>query len=580
MGTLGRNRKVVILSLAIILLANGCRVSRNVTGENIVKPQKTVDYTLYDLIYVEGIKQKLNGNTGEALGKFEDAIEINPESDAANFEISQIAAMRRDFDNALKYGRRAAELDNQNQWYMLNMANIYMEKSEMDSASVWLEKAVKIDPSDENQKFRLGNLYMQTGKNEKAEKIFSAFYEKYKGNEQILALLIDAKIEEEQYKEAEDILLEELESGKENITVKGMLAELYRKTGDKERAKIMYEKLLEEGLYNAALGFSYLEFLIENKEYDRLVEKAQEMIVTDEIAKEDKLGIASRLMQDSVIIKDYREELIKLGESIRETGENDALTMLTIAEIYGKTGKKEREIEILTEYIDRHWENYYIWENLLLKLNEYGDSDKLNKYAGRASALFNTAPLPKILYAYSLIEKEMYDDAGEELRKVRILVNNQKQFLVQILAMEAEIASRQGRINEAAEKFDDALKIEKDNPMILNNYAYYLAEEEIRLKEALGMIEKCMEIEENITYLDTYAWILYKMERYRDAEKVMNRIFAKGTINDAELLEHFGFIKMALGNCEEAVILWQSVLKEDRNKAYLIEEIRKCIEKK
>ncbi|MDT8400501.1 MAG: tetratricopeptide repeat protein [Bacteroidales bacterium] len=572
-------RKAITLLSVIIVLTNGCRVSRNVTEEVTGEQEKVVDYTLYDLMYVEGIKQKLSGNLGEALDKFEDALELNPESDAANFEISQISAMRRDYENAMKYGRRAAELDNHNPWYMLNMANIYLEKSELDSAGIWLEKAVQIDPSDENEKFRLGNLYLQTGKPEEAEKIFEEFYEKYGGNEQILALLVNAKMEAEKYEEAEEILIKELEADDKNINLEGMLAELYRKTGSSEKAKEMYERLVNEDKYSAALGFSYLDFLLENKEYKLVLEKAKEMIAAGEITREDKLGIIARLVQDSIIISEYKEGLTGLGEQIMEKGEEDALTILMMAEIYDKVGEKIKEIELLTEYIDKNEENYYIWENLLLKLNEYGGSEKLYKYAGRASTLFNTAPLPKILYAYSLIEKDMFDEAGEELRKVRILVNNQEQFLVQILAMEAEIAFREGRIKQAGGKFDEALKLEPGNAMILNNYAYYLAEEGLRLKEALGMIEKCLKIEENITYLDTYAWVLYKLERYRDAEKVMTRIFQTGKITDAELLEHFGFIKKATGACEEAVILWQSALKEDKGKIYLIEEIGKCIKK-
>ncbi len=94
------------------------------------------------------------------------------------------------------------------------------------------------------------------------------------------------------------------------------------------------------------------------------------------------------------------------------------------------------------------------------------------------------------------------------------------------------------------------------------------------------MFEVCLDTEENFTYLDTQAWILYKRGKYREAEKIMRRIFNSTGITDSELLEHYGFIKKAMGKCDHAVALWQAALKEDREKSYLIEEIDKCVGEK
>jgi len=63
------------------------------------------------------------------------------------------------------------------------------------------------------------------------------------------------------------------------------------------------------------------------------------------------------------------------------------------------------------------------------------------------------------------------------------------------------------------------------------------------LKKALKMAEKVMETEgTNPTYMDTYAWVLYKMKKYREAHRVMNAVFEAGGERDPELLEHMGYI--------------------------------------
>lgn len=572
------NGIITVMMTGILLFSVACSPVRQ-TANVAKEEEKDIDYTLYDLTFVEGIKQKLGGNLGEALDKFTDALELNPGSDAANYEISQIAAMRRDYKNALIYARRAAALDSRNPWYMMNIANIYIEESKLDSASVWLEKAIELDPGNENEKFRLGNLYLQTGNAVDAEKIFTEFYEKYGAGEQIISLLINAKIKLGKYDEAEKILIDEIGSSEGNGALEAMLAELYREKGESQKAGSLYEKLMEEGGDYTPLRFSYMEFLMENGEYGMLVKNVEKIRKEGNVPVEDEIGMWMWLIQDTALIKAYGSELGRIAEDLWRNHKDEPAVMMTMTEIYAALGETDKELAVMEEYLKKHEENYYIWENFLMKLNEHERNDKLFKYAGKASSMFNTAPLPKILYAFSLIEKEMFDEAADELKKVRILVNNEEIYLVQILSMEAEIAYRKGNLEETFEKFDEALQLERKNALILNNYAYYLAEEGIRLEEALTMIEECLEIEENITYLDTHAWVLYKLGRIKEAEKVMERIFSSAKVDDPELLEHFGYIKKSGGKCDEAVALWQLAVRKDRTKTYLLEEIQKCLDK-
>lgn len=568
-----------LLLMLVISLSWGCAVNKKVRGAKESNSENGIDQTLYNLSYVEAVKQRIAGNYGDATDLLEDAIRLNPDNDAAYYQMSQIAAMRRDYENALLYGRRAAEADNSNSWYLINMANIYIQQSKIDSASVWMQKAVEAEPGNEDLKYRLANIYLQTGEAGKSENIFEVFYRKYGGSDAVLMGLLNTKIKQEKYKEAEDIILKELEKDGDRLKLKGMLAELYRKTGEKEKAGKLYDEMIGSEAHNSILDLSYMEFLIEKGDYSKLMENVREIIKSDNVAYEDKLGMVARMMQDSVLVSEYPDSLIQAGLFLSDTEKDKPTGVLMMAEIYNSTGNTGMEIQTLTDYLEKDEGQYYVWEKLLLRLNEEEEIELLYRYGRRASELFNTAPLPKLLYAFSLIEKEEYGQALEELRKVRILVNNQEIYLVQILSMEAEIAYRKNNAREAFEKFSQALDIEPGNPLILNNYAYYLAEDGIRLDEALAMIKKCLEEEENITYLDTFAWILYKRGEYSEAAVIMNRIFRDSDTKDPELLEHYGYIEKALGNCRKAVGLWQAALKNDRERSYLIEEINKCVGK-
>ena len=67
--------------------------------------------------------------------------------------------------------------------------------------------------------------------------------------------------------------------------------------------------------------------------------------------------------------------------------------------------------------------------------------------------------------------------------------------------------------------FEKVLSLDPENTIVLNNYAYYLSLRKINLEKAKIMSFKCNELEpKNSTYQDTYAWVLYQLEDYKDAK--------------------------------------------------------------
>lgn len=106
-----------------------------------------------------------------------------------------------------------------------------------------------------------------------------------------------------------------------------------------------------------------------------------------------------------------------------------------------------------------------------------------------------------------------------------------------------------GHAAEAYEAYDSCLVYNPDNVPCLNNYAYYLSEEGKDLKRAEQMSYKTIKAEPNNgTYLDTYAWILYKLERYEEADIYMQqaiKALGEEEVTDV-ILDHEKAIKAKL----------------------------------
>ena len=96
---------------------------------------------------------------------------------------------------------------------------------------------------------------------------------------------------------------------------------------------------------------------------------------------------------------------------------------------------------------------------------------------------------------------------------------NDKAMAVEIYEMLGDALYSLDRKAEAFEAYEKCLKLDPDKISCLNNYAYYIAEEGGDIERAAEMSLKTVKAEpNNATYLDTYAWILFRQHRYEEAK--------------------------------------------------------------
>jgi len=80
---------------------------------------------------------------------------------------------------------------------------------------------------------------------------------------------------------------------------------------------------------------------------------------------------------------------------------------------------------------------------------------------------------------------------------------------------------------------------------------------------------------DNSTYLDTYAWILFKQKRYDEAAEYIDMAIENDTAKSSVLLEHGGDIYIQKGDTDTALKYWQEALKlKTDDKKALIRKIR------
>ena len=569
--------KFYIVYLAIVLASIFSCGKKIAPSFVIGKQGKNYDAAAFDYVYVEAVKQKIMGNSGDALKYLEQCVKINPESDAAYYQMAQIVIANGDLKNGKKYASKALSLNDKNLWYLMMLSGMYYQEKNLDSAIIYYEKAVKYFPEKENLQLTLGNLYSENKNFEKANTIFDSFDTKYGVNEASTLSSIKSLMSERKYDVAQVKAQSLLKQYPDEILYNGLLAEIYRGKGEKEKALEVYNKLIERDPDNAQTQLSLCDFLITEKNYNDLFRLLNTLILNSNVTREDKIALFARLIELPDLVKDKDDKLIIALMVLEANYNKDVIIPLLRPELLIKQEKLSDASVRLEFLIKENPENYYAWEKLLLVYLQMKDFNKLMIRGEECATKFNTSFLAKVLYANGAIENGKYSIALEELKKAEILAGENKDSMVQVLTMRADIYYRMKDYAKSFEIFDQALKYNKDDLTVINNYAYYLAEQNMKLKEAEGMAKKVVETEKNnSTFLDTYGWILYKRGKLAEAAKIMESIINSGGKPTAEWYEHYGFILKKQKKCTKAIENWNIALKLDSTKTHLIKEIKNC----
>ena len=113
---------------------------------------------------------------------------------------------------------------------------------------------------------------------------------------------------------------------------------------------------------------------------------------------------------------------------------------------------------------------------------------------------------------------------------------------------------------KAEADFQKALKLNPDQPQVLNYLGYSLVDQGRKLDEALGMIKRAVLMRpDNGAILDSLGWAYYRLGRYQDSLLPMEQASLRMAV-DATVTDHLGDVYWAVGRKREAEYQWRRAL--------------------
>ena len=537
------------------------------------------DLRRYQYFYLEAIRQEGLGNFTEAFELYRHCLEIDSLASEAHFAIS----------------------------------GFYSQINKDTLALYHLKKANSLEPENDEFAERLGQYYLSQNKIEEGTRVYERLADMYHDRSDFLDILTRIYQYKKDYPKMLETLnrIEVVEGESENLTLSKM--QVYSNMGDEKGA---YEELLRlvkrhpnDLNYKVMMG----NWLLANSRKDEAL-KAYKAVLKEEPGNpEAQMSLMDyyratgnsaeadtllyQILENPETESQTRISLMRQVVADNEQGGGDSTRILNIfSRILSLPQQTSDMAEMHVAYMNfKHMPTDSILSGLnrVLAINPENIGARLQrldimwrdtideKVIAECEKAIDYTPEETALYYYLGLAKYLNkDDAGalKALRKgaTTIKEDTPMEISSRIYMISGDILHSMNLPEEAYAAYDSCLNINPDEISCLNNYAYYLSEENRDLKRAEQMSYKTIKAEpENVSYLDTYAWILYMQKRYEEARIYIDQALKNdSTQTSSVIFEHAGDIYIRLGLKSDANNYWQKAIDSGSDNAT---EIRKKI---
>jgi tetratricopeptide (TPR) repeat protein len=508
--------------------------------------------------FMDGVRYALTDDHKKAISAFEQSLRLNPKNAAAHYKLAELMLQLDRYDAAIAHGKEALALDKQNQWYYMMVAEAQLRSGNSADAAATVESMLSKTNAAPQNYLKLAQIYLQLNQTDKALTALNKAEKELGVDEGLVEL-------KQRLYLSQNKLADALAEGEK------LVAHYPNESGYALRQARL---LLNVERYKEAQSYllTYLEKHPQNAEANYLLAKAYE--AQQQFSKADEhlllafaspeLDLQLKLQEVAKRIPELQQNpelettLNQLAASIQEAHPGDAQAFAIAGDVAIALNRKQQARSRYLQALSRDENNFEIWQNVLTLGLEMGRFDSVAREADQALMLF---PNQAALYYFSgaaNLSLNQFDEAALALEQGKRLAASNKQLISIFNSHLGDAYNGLKRYDLSDAAYEAALAFNPNNAYILNNYSYYLALRGDKLPLALEMSKKLIEKNpDNPNYLDTHAWVLYRMGQFDNAlPHLENALKLSDSNDDGTILEHYGDVLFRLGRVDEAVQQW------------------------
>lgn len=546
-------RTVFIIAILGMSLICAPLFAQQMESEYDGKPDKKKNATYFS----NGLQSKYREDTEGAIRNFEQALRFMPDDAASMYELSEQYSNAGRIEEAFNMIQKAAKIEPENKWYQMRLGLFYRNLEQYNDFIKLYEKLTQKYPEDPDMLSELIDAYLVTENYSKALEKMDLLEQQVGENEFITEQRLQVFKRQGNTKKVVSELEKLIEQNPDNIRYYGLLASFYAENGKIKEAIKTYEKIEEINPEHPYINVSLLELYDMTGDKDKAFDELLAAIRNKNLDITTKANTYDYWMNKNQGASNIDEQARQCGEAFVETHPDNKLGYLILGSCYFIEENAVKSKELYQKVLAIDSTDFFGWQNLIISESRLNENEAVRDHAVAALKYY---PMQPVFYWYAGVANAVMEnnvDAINYLEKGRRYTSDKMQ-MSEFDAFLGDIYHQQGDEDKAFDAYDRTLRNNPDNALVLNNYAYYLSLRGERLEEALEMAIRANElVPDNVYYTDTYAWVLYKLGRYKEAEKIMKKCLGLEKNPSGANLEHYGDILLKLGKESEAMEYWK-----------------------
>ena len=548
------------------------------SSQIMVNAQETDDSQRYDRLFLEAIIEREKGNDAAAFEMLRHCLDIKPEASEAYYYLAHYYLRMKDNDKALAAFKKASLLEPDNVNYLETLAQMYLQSQDLEAATETFERLSKAEPDREDVLGMLVQLYSNDknqypkaiatldrmeqldGMNERISYAKAEFYQKM-GNGK--AAIAEMKKLADQYPN--------------DLNYRNAYADMLVNNNEKKAIDI-YRGILKEEPANSKVLFSMRTYFLGQGNTVAADSMTVNILTRSNANTDEKIYLLRQEVMDNENDGGDSTKVIQLFErTINAKGSDPSIGLLYASYMELKKMPKADINRVLEDVLEKAPDNAAARLQLIADAWERKDYDRV---VTLCSAARQYNPDEMAFYYYqgvALSQQDKTDEALDTFKNGISVINEQSSpdIVSDFYAIMGDLLHEKGDKQQAFAAYDSCLQWKPDNLGCLNNYAYYISESGGNLSKAEEMSYKTIKAEpKNATFLDTYAWILFRQERYAEAKIYIDQTLQCDSDSSAVIVEHAGDIYAKCGDIDKAVELWTEALKKSPDNQLLARKAR------
>lgn len=513
----------------------------------------------FDYFFYEGLNLKTAGKFDAAFDAFNHCLAIDSTAAPVLYELSSFYIQLNRPEKAVDMLKRAVANSADNFTYRMALATISRNLGMYGEAADEYEKLLKAYPGKPELNYYLAEALTQEGEIGQAIDAYNALESSIGMNEalsmQKYKLYNSLEQSDAAFKEIEKLAAKYPMEARYQI----ILGDLHLEKNDTIKARAYYDKAHEIEPANPYYIVSMANYYEATGNKDAAEEQIRTALVNEKLDVDTKVGILSRyILKLQQTQKDTDSANVLFQTLLEQHPEDTELKQMygSLLLSQGKTDEARFQFQLITEMEP---ENAGAWQQLLNMSLKAEDIPEVIRICTKCQELFPDAPEYYFYLGIAYYQQEKYQEAlNTYYAGIDIIPAENPRLKSDFYGQIGDIYYQMKQMDQTYKAYNEALKYNDNNIVVLNNYAYFLSLDKKDLKKAERMSAQCIKLEpDNATYLDTYAWIFFVQGNYTLAKIYIESALEKDKTKSAELVDHYGDILYMTGDKDKAVEQWK-----------------------